>query len=313
MTSASGIPTLYVRHFPGSSPESKRIRAEFPPPLFDPTVSVEQERRSWQESAQKAPLPPHTTIEPLEADGVYCEKIACEVSAPRGVMVYFHGGGYRAGSCITHREFGARISRTINLPVLLVQYRLAPEHPFPAGLEDCVRAYRWLVQNGTPPQQIVFAGDSAGGGLVAATLLALKEGGDPMPAAGVLLSAWMDLSVSGESYQSRRNLDPLATVEALYDAAREYVGAQDPRTPLISPIFADMAGLPPLLIQVGDYEIFLSDSVTLAENAARAGVAVELQIWDELWHVFQAWAAALPEGRAALAEIGRFVNQHLAA
>lgn len=304
--------TLRVRHFPRTSVESKRIRAAFAPPTFDPNQSAAEERRAWENRAREAALPLNTTIEPLDADGVYCEKVSCEVSGRRGVLMFFHGGGYRAGSCATHREFAARISRVIGLPVLLVQYRLAPENPFPDGLDDCVRVYRWLVRNGTAPQQIGLGGDSAGGGLVAATLLALKRGGDAMPAGGVLLSAWLDLSVNGESYRSRAKVDPLVHMDSVYAAAREYVGTRDAREPLISPIYGDLAGLPPLLIQAGDHEVFLSDSISLAENAARAAVMVELQIWDEMWHVFQAWNAALPEGRAALAEVGAFLNKQIA-
>jgi monoterpene epsilon-lactone hydrolase len=191
---------------------------------------------------------------------------------------------------------------------LLPDYRLAPEFPFPAALDDSVRVYCWLLKSGIVPKHIVIGGDSAGSGLAASLLLALKKRDIQLPAAAVLVSAWLDLSLSGESYQSRAHVDPLTSRQELQDAVSLYIGDRDPREPFISPLFADLASLPPLLIQVGDHEVLLSDSVAFAEKAAHSNVEVELQVWEGMWHVFQAWSAGLPEGQQALDEIGRFVR-----
>lgn len=292
-----------------ASEESKRIRATFVNDSEAINVPIEVQRRDWEEGALQTPLPPDTHIEPLSADGVPCEKVSCGIVDQSKVMLWLHGGGFNAGSAKTHRELAARLSLATGIPILLPDYRLAPEYPFPAGLEDSVKVYRWLIRHGTHPGHIVVGGDSAGGGLAISTLLSLLDAGEPMPAAAVLISPMLDLTLSGESIQSRAALDPLVSREGLSAAIKLYIGNRDPREPLLSPIYADLHGLPPMLIHVGDHERLLSDSVTLAERASAVGVEVNLDIWAEMWHVWHAFAATLPEGQQALEQIGEYVRQ----
>jgi acetyl esterase/lipase len=227
-------------------------------------------------------------------------------------VLYLHGGGYTMGSCNTHRALGARLAVVSRAPVLIIDYRLAPEHPFPAALEDALAAYRWLIEPGRPVHSITLAGDSAGGGLVIATAIALRDQGDRLPAAIVCMSPWADLAVQGESMVTRAKSDPLIGRESSLQHAASYVAQHDPRSPLISPVYADLHGLPPLLIQVGDYEVLLSDSVRLAERARQAGVDATLEIWDGMWHVWQAYAGYVPEAQQAINRVGAFIGQHLA-
>jgi acetyl esterase/lipase len=180
--------------------------------------------------------------------------------------------------------------------VLLIAYRLAPENPFPAAVEDTLAAYRWLLRSGVRAQHIVVAGDSAGGGLTAAMLTALRVAGDPLPAGAVLLSPWTGLAATGESIRTRADIDPWLTQQRLGAMAQLYLAGKNPRNPLASPLYADLRGLPPLLIQVGNDEILLDDATRLAERAETAGVSVSLEVWDNMWHVFQAFASEIPEG-----------------
>jgi len=193
--------------------------------------------------------------------------------------------------------------------VLAINYRLAPEHPFPAPLEDAMAAYRWMLQQGLNPEDIAFAGDSAGGNLVLAAMLSLRERGAPLPVAGVLMSPWTDLAATGESYVSRADADPIHQRPMILALAKNYLGENgDPRNPLASPLYAELAGLPPLLIQVGDRETVLDDSIMFADKARVAGVDVELQIWDGMIHVFQMFGAELPEACRAIDSIAKFLN-----
>jgi acetyl esterase/lipase len=194
--------------------------------------------------------------------------------------------------------------------VLLIDYRLAPEHPHPAAVEDSTRAYRWLLETGSNPKRMAIAGDSAGGGLTVATLVALRDAGVPLPAAAVCLSPWVDLEGIGESMTTKAAVDPMVQREPLLRMASMYLAGQDPRTPLAAPLYADLRGLPPLLIQVGTAETLLDDSVRLAERARAAGVQVTLEPWEDMIHVWQAFAAMLPEGQQAIERIGEFLRQH---
>jgi acetyl esterase/lipase len=223
-------------------------------------------------------------------------------------MLYLHGGGYAVGSLDSHRGVAARLSQACQMEVLLLDYRLAPEHPFPAALDDAVAAYCWLLQNGLLPQRLVIAGDSAGGGLTLATLLSLREWGSPLPAAAVCISPLTDIEGTGESFVSKATADPWLTPESI-SILRHYVGTNNPRLPLLSPIYADLCGLPPLLIHVGSDEILLSDSTRLAEQAGATGVEVKLKVWPEMWHVFHCFAPYLPEARQAIEEVGAFVRE----
>ncbi len=205
---------------------------------------------------------------------------APNAGAERPRIYYLHGGGYVIGSINTHRALIARLSAASGARAFAINYRLAPEHPFPAAVEDAVSAYRWLLEQGVDPATIVIAGDSAGGGLTVATLVALRDAGVPLPAAAVCLSPWTDMEGIGESAKTRKAADPMIDPEGGLAQAQLYLGGADPRTPLAAPLYADLRGLPPMLIHVGDAEVLLDDSTRLAERAKAAGVDVTLEVWD---------------------------------
>jgi acetyl esterase/lipase len=205
----------------------------------------------------------------------------------------------------------ARFAAAGRARVLNVDYRLAPEHPHPAAVDDAVAAYRWLLATGVDAGQVVIGGDSAGGGLVVAALVALRDGGDPLPAGGFCLSPWVDLECAGETFDTKADVDPMCSREGLSEMAAAYAGGHDLRSPLVSPVHADLTGLPPLLIHVGTAETLLDDSVRLAERARAAGVEVHLEAWDDLVHVFQAFAPMVPEAVEAIDGIGAFVRDRL--
>ncbi len=258
--------------------------------------------------AGNLPLPEGATRSDFEKEGIsLCHIGAPEARNDRGVL-YLHGGGYVLGSLNTHAELMARFAASCRAPVLGVDYRLAPEHPFPAAVDDAVAAYDRLVEQGIKPESIVLAGDSAGGGLALACMLALKAAGKPMPAGAVLLSPWSDLTATGDSINTRADVDPMISPALLQPMADTYVGTANPGDPLISPLFGDLTGLPPLLIQVGDFEILLDDSTRLAKAAEAAGVEVELEIFPGGFHVFQN-QPQLPESAQALTSIGKFFDR----
>lgn len=224
------------------------------------------------------------------------------------LLLYWHGGGYVVGSYRSHRSFVSHIAREAGVRALLPEYRLAPEHPFPAAVEDSVGVYRALLDQGYEPGNIVVAGDSAGGGLTAAMLLSLREAGDPLPAAIALLSPWLDLSGQGESMITRADRDPWFHAEGLQHVSRLYCSEGELINPLVSPVFADASGLPPALIQVGDDEILLSDSERFAENMRAGGGQVEVDIWPGMWHVWPMFIGFMPESRRAVEKIGEFIR-----
>jgi acetyl esterase/lipase len=195
-------------------------------------------------------------------------------------------------------------------PLLLVDYRLAPEHPFPAALEDATRSYRWLLRRGSSPERIAVAGDSAGGGLTVAAMLEWKASGQPVPAAGVCLSPWFDLAMTGESIRTKASVDPTLRPSDMSFVAWCYLRSADPKTPTASPLYGDLTGLPPILIQVGTNEILLDDSRRFADRAGQMGVSVQLEIWDEMFHVWHAYFQFVPEARKAIAAIGEFLRSH---
>jgi acetyl esterase/lipase len=225
------------------------------------------------------------------------------------VLLYFHGGGYKLGSVTSHRDLMARIGAAAGCRVLGVNYRLAPEAHFPAPVEDALAVYEWLMATGVPSSQIAVGGDSAGGGLAAALLLSLRDRGSAMPAAAVLLSAWTDLTAQGESYVTRAQTDPIHQRAMILATARHYLGPDgDASHPLASPLFGGLAGLPPLLLQVGDRETVLDDSTRFAAKARAAGVRADLEVYPNMIHVFQQFAAEIAEAREAIAGIGRFLR-----
>lgn len=256
--------------------------------------------------------PEGVTCTPVDAGGVSAEwSVAAGVDEAK-VVLYVHGGGYVMGSAGSHRDVTGRLSKAAGARVLSLNYRLAPEHPFPAPVDDAVAAYRWLLAQGISPGNIAVAGDSAGGGLAIATLLALRDAGEPLPAAGIGISPWVDMEGTGESMTTRAAVDPVVQKEGLLGMAKLYLGDADPKNPLAAPLHADLAGLPPLLLQVGDAETLLDDSTRLAERARAAGVDVTLKVWDEMPHVWHLFAPILPEGRQAIDEIGSFFQARTA-
>lgn len=232
----------------------------------------------------------------------------------RGTLLYFHGGGYFEGSITTHRRLVASLCLAAGVRGLSVDYRLAPEHPFPAAVDDAVAAYRWLTgPGGEDPSRVIVAGDSAGGGLTAALLVALRDAGHPLPAGAYLMSPWTDLVATGESLKTRAEADPMIDPRDIKRITSYYVPDGDVLNPLVSPLYADLSGLPPLLLHVGDAEVLLDDAVRLADRARVAGVSVELEVWPEAFHVFQMLAGLLPEADEAVAQAGEWMVKRLEA
>jgi len=278
------------------------------PKLAD--LSIKEQRAQMEVSLTQFQLPTDVHCEPVNAGGVPAEWITTPGVVAERVIYYLHGGGYVMGSVNTHREMVSRLSRAANARVLILNYRLAPENPFPAAVDDSTTAYRWLLSIGVDPTQLVIAGDSAGGGLTVAALVALRDAGEPLPRAGVCISPWVDLECLGESMATKADIDPMVTRDSVLMLAKAYLGDANPRTPLASPLYADLAGLPPLLIQVGTTEALFDDAKRLADRARAAGVDVILEPWDDMIHVWHLFAAILPEGQQAIDRIGEFVRQH---
>ena len=274
-------------------------------------LPVEEIRAEFEAMSAGFTLSADIRTERLSAGGVPAEWVVAPEARADRTMLYLHGGGYVVGSINTHRDLAARLSRAARARVLVIDYRLAPEHPYPAAVEDATAAYRWLLAAGASPQRIVIAGDSAGGGLTVATLVALRAAAQPLPAAGVCLSPWVDLEGSGESMTTKAAVDPLVNRERVRKTAAYYLAGQDPRAPLAAPLYANLSGLPPLLIQVGTAETLLDDSTRLAARARKAGVNVTLEPWEDMVHVWQVFAAILPEGRQAIERIGEFIRQRV--
>ncbi len=274
--------------------------------------SPQEARALFEELSSGTPLAPDIKCAKTSAGGVAAEWIDAPNAAADRAVLYLHGGGYVLGSINTHRDLMSRISRAAGARVLGINYRLAPEHPFPAAVDDAVAAYRWMLGQGLKPQRIAVAGDSAGGGLTVATLLAIRDAKLPTPGAGVCMSPWVDLEGLGASMKTRAAVDPVVQREGLLGMAAAYLAGKNPRTPLAAPLHADLKGLPPLLIQVGNDETLLDDSTRLAEKAKAAGVSVKLEVWPEMIHVWQLFAAFLPEGQQAVEVIGKFVTEHTA-
>ena len=269
---------------------------------------VAQQRALFHDMMTSIPLPPDVKTTEGELGGVPVVTVETPATDPASVLLYLHGGAYVIGSAADAAGLAAEVSRRTAARAVCVDYRLAPEHPFPAAVDDALAVYRALLDDGTPGSAIAFVGESAGGGLVAATLVAAKDAGLPQPASAAVFSPWTDLTVSGDSAKSKAAVDASLTPEGLRIRARDYLGTTDPTTPHASPVFADLTGLAPLFIQVGSYEILLDDAVRLAARAAEHDVHVELQVWPEVPHVFQAFAALLDEGAAALDAAGAFIR-----
>ena len=242
-------------------------------------------------------------------------RVPAELLTPSGlpdprVVLYLHGGSYICGSPASHRSLAGNIAIASRARALVIDYRLAPEHPHPAAVEDALAAYRWLLDNQAAPRHIAVAGDSAGGGLLLALLVSLRDQGLPLPAAGVCLSPWTDLAFTGESWDSKAAVDLVIHRYKEVEFARMYLGGLDPKTPLVSPLYADLKGLPPLLVQVGTEEVLLSDAVRFVECARQAGVDAVIEEWEKMQHVWQFAASFIPEGRHAIERIGGFIDRY---
>ena len=267
------------------------------------------ERRAQYERAEKVfPTPADVKVERVSAPVAPAEWLRPPSAEPGRVVLYLHGGGYVIGSPRSHRHLAAAIASAAGASALLLDYRLAPEYPYPAAVEDATAAYRWLLDQAIAPERIVIAGDSAGGGLTVAALLALREARVPLPAGGVCISPWVDLTCGGASYATKADADPIVRRAGVEQMAQAYLGAIPPRTPLASPLFADLRGLPPLLIHVGTDEVLLDDAVQLAERARAAGVDASLEVYERMIHVWHWFLPMLDEAQTAVDAIGRFVR-----
>jgi monoterpene epsilon-lactone hydrolase len=273
-------------------------------------LSIEEQRAQMEVNLTRFQLPTDVRCDSVDAGGVSAEWITTPGVVSERVICYLHGGGYVLGSINTHREMVSRLSRAASARVLILDYRLAPENPFPAAVDDSIAAYRWLLSIGVDPARLVIAGESAGGGLTVATLVALRDAGEPLPAAGICLSPWVDLECLGESTVTKAEIDPVVNRDNTLMLAKAYLGDTDPRTPLASPLYADLTGLPPLLIQVGTAEALFDDAMRLADHARAAGVDIILEPWDDMIHMWHLFAAILSEGQRAIDRIGEFIRQH---
>jgi epsilon-lactone hydrolase len=250
-------------------------------------------------------------LEPIDANGIAAEWSLAPGSDPSKVLLFFHGGGYCSGSIVSHRGMVTEAGRAARARTLAVGYRLAPEHPFPAAIEDARSAYRFLLDQGIAPSRIVIGGDSAGGGLTLALMTRVRDAREPLPACAWLVSPWVDLQMIGASLAEKAVADPLISKSYLEELASAYLAGADPANPLVSPLNADLAGLPPLLVQVGSAETLLDDAVRIARRAGAADVRVNLEIWPHMIHAWHLWAAQLEAGRRAIASAGAFIRAHL--
>ncbi|WP_137937447.1 alpha/beta hydrolase [Chitinivorax sp. B] len=282
----SHIHRLVVKHW-----FSSKLHPEWP---------LARQRSHVMHAGSCLPVPPTLRVKTVHAERVPCEWLTFRDHDDGPIFLFLHGGGYCMGAARTHRSLVARLCRRLHGQALLPNYRLAPEHPFPAGLDDAVTAYDWLLAQGVAARRIVLAGDSAGGGLALSTALRIRERGRPMPGALLLLSPWTDLMLTGGSLVTRAERDPMISRAWLAWQADMYCAGRDPATPLISPLYADLRGLPPLVIQVGSDEILFSDADRLMEKAKIAGVRVDFLVGDHMWHGWQMLAGLMPEADSAL-------------
>src|SRR5712692_2660811 len=279
---------------------------------FPPDSDVNEQRRLLKELLSAQPLPADVTVTAAALGGVPTAEITIDGIEPRHVVLYFHGGVYVMGDAFLAADLASQVGRRTRAKVISVDYRLTPEHPFPAAVDDALAAYAALLHNGIAPADIAFAGESAGGGLAVATLVNARDHGLPLPAAAYVMSPYADLTLAGATMETKRAADPLLSPEALRARVGDYTAGQDAALGLISPLFADVSGLPPLIIQAGTHEVLLDDAIRLARQAATADVEVTLDITPRVPHVFQGYYPILDEGAAALDRAGQLLSAHLA-
>ncbi|MFC0112379.1 alpha/beta hydrolase [Kibdelosporangium aridum] len=284
------------------------LMGDFMPPL-DGRPEYVRHRDAYRRWSEQFPVPEGTDVAPAQGfDGL---TVTTPASQPNRVVLYFHGGGYGEGAARNHREIASRLATGAHAVVHLLDYPLAPEHPFPAAVDAVVDAYRKLLATGVSAHRIGVGGDSAGGGLTLALLVRLRELDVALPAAAVTVSPWTDMSLSGSSLKERSVRDPFVSKEALAEFARRYLGEHDPTTPLASPLFADLSGLPPLLIEVGSEEVLLDDSRRLYQHARSAGVDVRIVVTDGAPHIWQHFGSFLPQARESLTRIADHFRTHI--
>lgn len=275
-------------------------------------TTIEEIRAGWEKFAASFVPAADLSFKPDVAGGVAVEWVTAPHSDPSRVVLYLHGGGYTIGSIASYRSYTGRLARATQSRLLSVGYRLAPEHPFPAALDDAVSSYHWLLDQGISPSRISVVGDSAGGGLALSMVIAIRDAGAPTPAAIVAIGPSTDLAKEGASMKERAHLDPIVTYESSMAHALRYVGPKgNLKHPLASPLYADLRGLPPLLIMVGTHEALFDDSTRFAAKAEAAGVEVQLDIWEEMIHVWPFFADILPEGRQAIDKIGDYIRARI--
>lgn len=277
-------------------------------PLGETLVGMRESFDAW---GALFPIPSDITPRPAQANGVAAEWTSTSEADPKRVILYLHGGGFALGSLRSHRHLVAELGRTAGTQTLALDYRLAPEHPFPAAVDDALAGYRFLLERGFAPSCIAIAGDSAGGALTVATLVAAREAGLPQPACGVCFSPWIDLEAAGESMRTKAAEDPMVQREPLLQMAASYLGDTDARSPLAAPLHADLRGVAPLLIQVGSAEVLLDDAVRLTAAAGAHEVAARLEVWPEMIHVWHFFHPVLGEGRRALNTAGAYVRDRM--
>ncbi|HWE77356.1 MAG TPA: alpha/beta hydrolase [Pseudolabrys sp.] len=276
-------------------------------------LTIDDIRRSFRRTEGLVPPPPRGThTELVDAGGVHAHLVSTPRSAPERHVLYLHGGAYIVGSPRLYRHFTWRIADAARARVLVIAYRRAPEHPYPAALDDAMAAWQWLLARGADPHHAFIMGDSAGGGLTLATMLKLRDSGVPLPAAAVALSPWTDLALTGASFHDNAASDPMLVASDVPRFAAGYIGSADARDPYLSPLYGDPRGLPPTLIQAGSDEILRDDAVRMAQRMREAGCAVELQVWPKMPHVWHLLVPVLPEARAAMDEIARFLARTMA-
>jgi monoterpene epsilon-lactone hydrolase len=278
---------------------------------FPPDSDVNEQRRLLRELLSAQPLPADVTVTEAVLGGVPTAEITVDGVEPRHVVLYFHGGVYVMGDAALAADLASQVGRRTEAKVISVDYRLAPEHPYPAAVDDALAAYEALLENGVAPSDLAFAGESAGGALAVATLVNARDHGLPLPAAAFAMSPYADLTLAGMTMDTRSEVDPLLSRDALQARVADYAAGQDAALGLISPVFADLSGLPPLIIQAGSHEVLLDDAVRLARQAATADVEVTLDITPQVPHVFQAYYPILDDASAALDRAGQFLSAHL--
>jgi acetyl esterase/lipase len=295
-----------------STEQLENLEAVLRQSAFPADIDVNEQRRLLRELTSSQPLPADVTVTAAALGGVPTAEITIDGIEPGHVVLYFHSGVYVLGDAFQAANLASQVGRLTRAKVISVDYRLAPEHPYPAAVDDALGAYEALLQNGTAPSDIAFAGESAGGGLAVATLVNARDHGLPLPAAAFVMSPYADLTLAGTTMQTKREVDVLMSPEALRSRVTDYTAGQDAALGLISPIFADLSGLPPLIIQAGSHEVLLDDAVRLARQAATADVEVTLDITPRVMHVFQSFYPVLDEAAAALDRAGQLLSAHLA-